>query len=239
MTETTLLEKKQKKTPGQRDPISASQVTDYLLKNTDFFKENEYLLADLILPHASGAATSLVERQASVMRSRNSELRGRLTDLIATARNNDHLFKLIKKLSLKLLEADSLDECASSLRHCILDEFKLDCVNLMLFDQPQLKSSPLISETSHETAKDVLGKLLRNDRIICSTLRINELQYLFPNYAEEEGSAAIVPLQHKQIKGLLLIGSHDPQHFGTNLDTTFIKYMGQIISRRLSHFLDA
>ena len=37
--------------------------------------------------------------------------------------------------------------------------------------------------------------------------------------------------------GLLALGSHDPNHFNSNMDTTFARYVGDILSRRLYHFL--
>ena len=47
-------------------------IAEYLLANPDFFTRNSDLLADLQLPHSTGgAATSLIERQVSMLRGRN------------------------------------------------------------------------------------------------------------------------------------------------------------------------
>ncbi|OUS27607.1 hypothetical protein A9Q99_14285 [Gammaproteobacteria bacterium 45_16_T64] len=226
-----VIEKKEKTT------LSASQVSDFLISNPNFFQEYEYLLADLILPHTAGTATSLVERQARVLRDRNSELRHRLGDLIAVARDNDHLFKLTKKLGLSLLEADSLEETARVLHHSLRNDFKVDCANIILFDQAELKSTTLITQLSSEAAKNVLGKLVRFDRISCSALRLNELQYLFPQYDQEAGSAAIIPLRYKKDLGLLVVGNFDPQHFCPDMETTFISYIGEVASRCIAQHL--
>jgi len=224
--------------PKTQTTLTASQVSEFLIKNPNFFHEYEYLLADLILPHPSGSATSLVERQAKVLRERNSELRQRLGDLIAVARDNDLLLKLTKKLGLNLLEAESLEDKARVLHHSLRNEFKADCANIILFDQPQIKTTALITQLSSEAAKSVLGKLVRFDRPTCSALRLNELQYLFPQYEKDEGSAAIIPLSHKQEFGLLVVGNFDAQHFSSDMETTFIKYIGEVASRCIAQHLD-
>lgn len=242
MTEATIIRKTSQ--PTETETLSASQVADYLIQHPEFFQTHEHLLADLILPHASGPAVSLIERQASVMRERNSELRGRLSQLINTARDNDTIFKLSKKLGLALLEAHSLDDVARAVRHSMLNDFKADSVNLLLFDQPTLKSNELYCQTSQEAAKRVLGKLLRGERIVCSALREDELLYLFPSFEQNNGSAAIIPLHYQREPGepselgLLAIGNKDPQHYSPTMDTAFVAYIGQIVSRRISPFMN-
>ena len=79
--------------------------------------------------------------------------------------------------------------------------------------------------------------MVRFDRVTCSALRANELQYFFPQYEKDEGSAAIIPLSHKQDLGLLVVGSYNPQHFSPDMETTFISYIGEVASRCLSQHL--
>ena len=232
MTECTVDEAQQ-----QQDTLSASQVADYLIRHPEFFVEHEHLLADLILPHASGAASSLVERQASVLRDRNSELRQRLSGLIDTARENDTIFRLTKNLGLALLESDSLEDAARAIHHSLHREFKVDCASLLLFDAPHVQNKGFITQTSSEAAKRVLGNLLRGERVHCCALREDEFKYLFPTSEATSGSAAIVPLRFKKEIGILTIGSYDSTHFEPDMDTSFVSYIGQIISRKISPFL--
>ncbi len=50
------------------------------------------------------------ERQVSVLRERNMDMRHRLNNLLDTARTNDRLFEQTKQLVLHLLEAQTLDQ---------------------------------------------------------------------------------------------------------------------------------
>jgi hypothetical protein len=57
---------------------NAEQVAQYLRDNPDFFVEQSDLLCDLTLPHDSGRAISLVERQVHLFREQRDTLRHEL-----------------------------------------------------------------------------------------------------------------------------------------------------------------
>ena len=64
---------------------------DYLEANLDFFERHSELLSSLRLPHISGDAVSLVERQISILRQKDRKMEYRLEELIEVARINDAL----------------------------------------------------------------------------------------------------------------------------------------------------
>ncbi|MCK5790973.1 MAG: DUF484 family protein [Ketobacter sp.] len=219
----------------QERKITAADVANYLRENPGFFLNRPDILYDMELPHAQGSASSLLERQASVLRNRNTELRHKLNDFVSIARDNDKLFNRIRVLGLALLEAGNLAELSSRLRQVLLKEFRLDEANLFLF-KSSAESGPF-SVTSQSDVQAAVGGLMRGDRIICTTLRQREMTFLFPGFEHSDGSAALIPLHFNGELGLLALGSHDPNHFNSNMDTTFARYVGDILSRRLYHFL--
>lgn len=229
MTETTAERKK------QETKLTAADVANYLRQNPDFFLNRPDILYDMELPHAQGNASSLLERQASVLRNRNTELRHKLNDFVSIARDNDRLFNQIKTLGLSLLEASTLADIGNRLRQVLNKDFKLDESNLFLFKHSAEKGP--FTLTTQGDVQSALSDLLRGDRIICTTLRQREMEYLFPGYEQSEGSAALIPLHFNGDLGLLAVGSHDPNHFTSNMDTTFARYVGDILSRRLYHVL--
>jgi len=220
----------------QQEPtLTAADVANYLRENPDFFQNRPDILYDMHLPHAQGNASSLLERQASVLRTRNTELRHKLNEFVSIARDNDQLFNRIRSLGLSMLEAGSLPDLANRLRQLLTKDFKLDEASLFLFKATAENGAFTVS--SEADVQAALGDLLRGERIICTTLRQREMKFLFPGYERNDGSAALIPLNFHGALGLLAVGSDDPNHFNSNMDTTFARYVGDILSRRLYHFL--
>lgn len=231
MTEAAALKKKQEKT------LSAAQVADYLMQHPEFFVEHEQLLADLHLPVTTGhGAVSLVDRQARVMRERNSELRQRLAQLMNVARDNEQIFKLIRKLGLALLEAESVHAVTRAVQDSLLKEFRADRAHLFLYDAG-IANDDFVTVLPAQQVQRHLGALLHNGTANCGALRRDELNFLFPGYVVQEGSAVLIPLHFRRDIGLLAIGSYDPAHFSPSMDTLFVSYMGDAIARRLVTFL--
>ncbi len=137
---------------------------------------------------------------------------------------------------MSLLEASTLNELGANLKQVLAVDFDLRHANLFVYKT----NAPVATHVSHINPRDLqlsLRDLLRGNRIICTTLRQTEMSFLFPGYAQSEGSAILIPLHYNQDLGMLAIGSTDPNHFNSNMDTTFARYVGDILSRRLYHFL--
>jgi uncharacterized protein len=216
-------------------PVNEQQVIDYLREHPDFFEHNPALLSDLQMKHEAGGAVSLVERQVSILRERNMTMRRRINELMQTAKNNDELFGKTRTLTLELLQVDSWHELNEVLATYVLTDFHADFVCLHLagtpvtFDHIKSHSSPL----PHE-------RFVRGNYPVCSTLRFEELRSLFPSVNQGdgrtvdfrgEGSAVMAPLALESPRGCLAIGRRDPQGFTPDMDTLFVTYIAEVLSR--------
>lgn len=212
------------------------QVASFLRNNEDFFQQRPDLLELLRLPDPSGAAVSLLERQAQVLRERNDELRERLHNLLDIARENDRLFEKTRRLVLDLMEPASLDGLLDALINGLKREFAPDSISLLLYQPHPLKTSLekhvrcLPASELHEA----LQMMLSSNRAVCGVLRPAELQQLFPDSHASIGSAAMVPLLRHQPLGLLAIGSKHPEHFKSSLGTLFVSHIGEVLARRIA-----
>lgn len=99
------------------DPRDEVEVVRYLRENPAFLERHAGLLESLELEHASGdkdacdgKTSSLIEKQVALLRTRNSDLAGRLDALIETARSNENLSIGLHRLLLKLMGADAMRE---------------------------------------------------------------------------------------------------------------------------------
>jgi len=112
--------------------LTEEQVCDFLRKHSNFFYRNPDLLAEMSLPHDSGEAVSLVERQVSLLRERNIDMRHRLSKLLDNARANDVLFDKTRRLLLTLLEGTSLTQLVDSLHFSLDRDFAIPFSTLIL-----------------------------------------------------------------------------------------------------------
>lgn len=217
----------------------AEKVAAFLRSNPDFFATHPDLLADLRIPHEKGTAVSLVERQVTVLRERNVELRERMNSLLSIARDNDLIFDRTRSLVLALLEADTLAVTAQALSRSLLDEFGMAAMSVLLFDAGIDSTPPRVRTVDAADAEARMGSLLKGQRVICGVLRPEELSWLFGDAADAVGSAAIVPLvfHGTHTLGLLAIGARDPQHFRSGMDTLFVGHIGDVLVRRLHALL--
>jgi uncharacterized protein len=216
-------------------PVNEAQVIAYLRLHPDFFEENAQLLSDLHVRHESGGAISLVERQVAILRERNMVMRRRINELMQTAKNNDELFGKTRTLTLELLQVASWHELNEVLATYVLTDFHADFVCCHLADVP-VSLDHIRSHTGplpHE-------RFVRGNYPVCSTLRFEELKSLFPSVAHDpgravdfrgEGSAVMAPLSLEAPRGCLAIGRRDPQGFTPDMDTLFVTYIGEVLSR--------
>ncbi len=218
-------------------PISDADVASFLRDSPDFFVKHPNLLTELQLPHESGSAISLVERQVSVLRERNMEMRHRLSNLLDNARDNDKLFEKTKRLTLALLEAQDLGDLVDALMYSFDNEFKIHYTRLIIYNNPEKLQAGSAKIMSFNDARTRLPSLAKTTRAICGHLPKAELDFLFGKDAGSIGSAAATPLIHGQHFGLLAIGNRDPNYYKSSMGTLFLSYIGEILNRLLPKYL--
>ncbi len=212
--------------PEQAD-VSEEQVVAFLKNNPDIFKGHPGLLAELALTHDSSGAISLIERQVQVLRERNILLRRQLNDLLRAARSNDELFANVRTLTLALLDVSAWPELNEVLATHLVVDFDADFVCCHLLRE-QLHLDHVLG---HPEALPT-AVFIRNGQPRCLAMRSGELQQVFPMQEhEQDGSAVLLPLALRSCDGCLAIGSRDPQHFLPDMDTLFLGYISDVISR--------
>lgn len=218
--------------------LSAEAVADYLRDNPEFFEQRPDLLSDIQLPHASGQAISLIERQVAMLRERNLELKEELCDLMETARDNDRLFEKTKRLVIALLGARELPDMIAALYESLRTDFQISYYNLLLLGDNQRLPQSQARVVGIEEANDRIGTLLRTNRTICGVLRPDELSMLFADQASEVGSAAVVPLTHGHTFGVLALGHSDPHYYRSSMGTLYLSYIADILNRLIPTAMD-
>ena len=217
--------------------ITEEDVALYLKSHSGFFLKRDDLLLELKLAHPSGQAVSLLERQVSLLRERNMDMRNRLNNLLDNARGNDQLFEKSKQLTLALLEAQGLDAIVNTFNRSLLSDFEMDFSNLTLFGNPELHRAVSSRMIPVDEAYQKIPGLLKSNNATCGVLRPEELQFLFSDQADRVGSVAVVPLSFNKPLGVVAIGSKDPNHFRSDMGTVFLAHLGEVLNRLLPRHL--
>ena len=222
------------------DGISEKDVVDFLQKHPRFFENNLDILSELRLPHPSGTAISLIERQVDVLRDNNHKLEQKLNNLIQIARDNDRLNSRIQKMALALLETTALDEVFYAVQVILRSEFNADSTTLRCFRSPKetstLDDSFFIDRDSN--FDKLFAKFFEKNKPICGPLESSQINFLFDDNADAIISSALVPITSQQeIICMLAIGSYDINRFHPAMGTIFLTYIGEMIGRTLEPYL--
>ena len=220
----------------QIDPTE-EVVREFLRDNPDFLDQNPDVLESLTLPHDSGSAVSLVERQVGVMRDRIKEMRGRLDNMLTTAHDNDLLFEKTKRLVLNLLDAKTLPAMVEVLYDSLGKDFAIDFYSLTLLGDENELPRTLARVSSLEKANDQVGTLLSSNRAVCGVLREEEMTFLFGEKGLQVGSVAAVPLRYNNLYGILALGNADPNFYKSSMGTLFLSYISEVLNRVLPKHL--
>ena len=223
------------------EALSEQSVHDYLAAHPDFFEKHAMLLSSLHLPHSTGSAVSLVERQVSVLRQQELKLERQLRELIDVARANDLLSAKIHELSLQLLAAADLAATIAAVEEAMRSGFDADQAVLVVFGDPEV-----FEDVTHgrffrvvprkDPSLKPFSTFLNGSGARCGRIRDSQRAYLFQHDADEIGSAALVPLGKGAEIGFLAVGSVDSDRFHPGMSIDFLTRLGDLIAGALKRY---
>lgn len=231
----------QRKPEFIEEELTEDAVHDYLAANPDFFEHHGELLSSLSLPHVSGDAVSLVERQVSVLRQKDLKLERKLKDLIEVARINDALGAKMHQLTIHLLAANDMSETLEAIEAALRTGLNADLSVLVLFGDPSMFSDVKVGrffkpvERETETLK-AFSTFLNSNNPRCGQVRDAQRDFLFGKETDEVGSAALVPLGKKSEIGFLAIGSADANRFHPGMSMDFLARLGDLVAESLKRY---
>jgi len=224
--------------------LDEDSVAAYLSEHPEFFNKQEDLLAKLRIPHKSGGAISLLERQVSLLRRRNEESQDKIDHFIENAKENDGLFEKTRSVILDILHCNTLSELSELIQGKLGEDFSASSSKLFFAVENPDADRGLLQVPLEQTRK-VLGNLFQRKRAYCGKLVAEQIELFFPE-APAINSAAIVPIHFhednsatEKLPGipLLIIASNKPQHFNSSLDTLFLDFIGEVLSAHIIRLL--
>ncbi|HKJ50934.1 MAG TPA: DUF484 family protein [Gammaproteobacteria bacterium] len=222
----------------QSDPIDEAKVIRFLQENPEVLLGYPEIFSSLAIPHRTGGATSLVERQLKLLRENNKVLKTKIDELVGIARENEELNQRFHRLALELMNTNQLHDVLSMVQDQVQTFFYTDYVCFRFLpgvsDDGNVLSGMYLDPQSGvvdsvmpwiEARKPVCG---RHDDALNRQLFGADVHI---------GSSAFIPLYHARNLGLLCLGSISVDRFGLTMGTIFLQQLGELVSNRLKNML--
>ena len=213
------------------DGPRVQDVVEFLRNHPSFLDDHPELLVDLSIPHASGEAISLMQRQVAVLRSDNTRLKEQLEGLVSFARQNENLNARIHGLVLTLMNAVGPQAIFARLEQCLLEDFGADQVAARVFAAPAFVDSGDVPQFvgTESAEREPFAAAIVADRTVCGAISAGQCQSLFADL-DETASAVVMPLLGKKWDGVLVIASHDGERYQADMGTEFLTYLKDVVA---------
>jgi uncharacterized protein YigA (DUF484 family) len=218
----------------QEDPLYAEQVSRYLRSRPQFFEQHAYLLTEMFLPSPHGNGTiSLTERQQLAQRDKIRVMESKMGQLIAYAEQNDKTSGLVHQFSVQLLASPSLDGLNNLLAQSMQGIFAVSHSQLLIWQAP---SDPALAQDKLFSA-------------VSSPFQDWVSALSLPHCGEKPASAdglvpeslqsfAFIPLSdEKQVYGVLILGTEDPNRFKADMGSLYLERIGDLVSAAVAAHL--
>lgn len=214
----------------QPDPSSTVQENDvarYLIEHPDFFTQHQSILQEIVLSHDCGAASSLLEKQITLLKQQNRHYLQQLQKSQQKAVTTEQLYQQLSALTQALLDGNSLEQFIETLKDALIYEFNIDASYLVLTNSAKEtlylpdEQQPCVWQTLQQFSHQPLPNKL--------------LALFFPTEYQQLQDSIVIPLtttlpQH-HLLGILILAK-----LSTNpVPALLIDYLSGTVSQLLQH----
>lgn len=212
------------------------ELISLIRENADILQRHPELLAVLEVPHETGKAVSLIERQVGVLREKIQMQDDRLCELMDVARDNERLAQSRHGLALSLLSSHDLDDVVSTVLDILSNQLAADFAVVKLFsdEQQRIDQSAGLFVDSSDEALNAFKTMLEHKNTVCGKATKEQKNFLFGEIADSIKSVAIIPLVSGANLGLIGLGANDINRFNPSMGTDFLAQIGELVSAALA-----
>ncbi|MCX9155392.1 DUF484 family protein [Niveibacterium sp. 24ML] len=215
--------------------MTDQEVIAYLQAHPEFFNEQPALLAQLSVPHPdTGQAISLTERQLLAMREKLQMLQDKMEELVRFGEENDVIGEKVHRLTLGLLESNSVEAVVGVIDSHLVEDFAVPHVALRVWNSIIQRDTVEFSAVSEELR--FFAADLRHP--YCGPAAQPEVVGWFGEPGAQVRSVALLPLRRDGVVfGLLALGSEDIERFYPEMGTLYVARIADLVSASLINHL--
>jgi hypothetical protein len=224
--------------------LDEAEVAAYLQAHPDLISRYPAVLEAMSVPHESGSAVSLIERQVDGLRTTNRQLQARFNELVETARDNEQRVVQLNRLAKVLVSAQTAAELVPELAYCLQQHLDVDHIYVGLSGKAgeieALANGELHAIEEDNAAGKALTNVYRRGKPICGALSEEQSEALFGTRSNDVpalSSAAMIPLGTRGVHGALVLASRKNTRFVPDMGTLFLELMGELVTTALQRLL--
>jgi uncharacterized protein YigA (DUF484 family) len=216
--------------------MKAEEVVRYLQDNPGFFEDYAEVLAQIYIPHPHGGrAIPIAERQILTLRERSKLLERKLEQLIEFGEENDARGEKMHRLCLALISAGDLQGMLQALYYNLREDFVVPHAVVRIWHS----GIGTFAGSEFAPVGDELRQYAQSlEHPYCGPGANAEVASWFGESAVQLRSFACMPLRDGMAcVGMLALASEDPARFYADMDTLYLKRLGELASAALLRHL--
>ena len=214
--------------------ISEESVLEYLNTTPLFFERNLDVLESIVIPQKNGSVVSLVERQVSALRKKNTTLENQLTSLIERVEVNQKLSEKVRAIILRLLKTSKVRDCLVTFEQFVVEDFAAAEAGVFVFKDGAPKDILERVKIDDLTAVGLFGE---GQKPVLGPISNEQRETLFGS-RRGDNSAVILPMIGSGWHGSVVMVSDDPSRYESDMASDFLEYLGQVIVLIINRALD-
>ena len=179
---------------------------------------------------------SLSEHRLPALRREISSLREKLHEVTEMFSDNDDSFKIVADIALTLQGCETIEELDHAIGVSMVEK-SADHACLFL-ENPAEKFIAVNHVCSLDSLNEDLRYRLRQlTSTTCESCRSESYSELTGVNVTEPGSVSMIPVDYKDLRGVLVIGAEDPDYYTQEVGTLYLDFLGATLARSAERIL--
>lgn len=180
---------------------------------------------------------SLTDVRLPELRAEIADLRERLQNVTEIFNENEQSFKIIADIALALQECETVEELDDTVGGVMIERsadharFYIERPELVWTDSIHIRALGTLNTSLYESLSALSSTK-------CEACRSETYRDLLDVEVGDPASLAQIPVSHRSLKGVLVIGAEDPDFFSNDVGTLFLDFLGATLACSANRILE-